>query len=116
MIRRAISPRLATRTRLMVVMTPFSAMTTPHLARHFERRHWLAQRRYDAGGPRVRGERRLGPGVIGVQRYPQRPEHEVAGRDPLALPPPTRHPNKRPGLPAHAPAGFAWPLARHTHA
>src|SRR2546425_12382566 len=112
MIRRAISPRLATRTRLMVVMTPLSAMTTPHLARYFERRHWLAQRRRDARRPRVRGERRLGPGGISVQRYAQRPQHEVARRDPRALPPPARHPDERPGLPAPPPAGFAVSPAR----
>src|SRR2546422_4964802 len=116
MIRRAISPRLATRTRLMVVMTPCSAMTSPHLARYFERRHWLAQRRRDARRPRVRGERRLGPGVIGVQRYAQRPEHEVARRDPRALPLRTGHPDERPSFPAHARAGFGWSLERHAHA
>src|SRR2546422_10680041 len=115
MIRRAISPRLATRTRLMVVMTPFSAMTSPHLARYFERRHWLAQRRRDARRPREGGERRLGPGVIGVQRYAQRPEHEVARRDPRALPPRTGHPDARPSLPAPAPAGFRWAPRRPGH-
>src|SRR3989442_14742313 len=99
MIRRAISPRLATRTRLMVVMTPLSAMTTPHLARYLERRHWLAQRRRDARRPRVRGERGLGPGVIGVQRYAQRPEHEVARGDPRGLPPPNGDPNETTSLP-----------------
>src|SRR2546422_11155573 len=113
MIRSAISPRLATRTRLMVVMTPFSTMTSPHLARYFERRHWLAQRRRDARPPRVRGERRLGPGGIGVPRYAQRPEHEVARRGPRALPPPTGPPHEPPGLPAHARAGFGGCAGRH---
>src|SRR5690242_14362976 len=112
MIRRAISPRLATRTRLMVVMTPSSAMTTAHLARHFERGHRLAQRRRDTRRPRVRGERRLGPGVVRVQRHAQRAEHEVARRHPWALALPTGDPNERASFPAHTRAGFGWPLER----
>src|SRR3989442_1118293 len=116
MIRRAISPRLATRTRLMVVMTPSSPPATRYLARYVERRHGLAQRGRRARRPGVGRERGLRPGVVAVERHPQRPEHEVARRDPRALPLRSGHPHERPGLPPDARPRFGRALEGHAHA
>src|SRR3989449_11545843 len=99
MIRSAISPRLATNTRLMVVMTSRSPPTRADLTRHVERRHRLAQRPRGARGPGVGRERGLGPGGVGVEGHPQRPEHEVARGGPRALSFWARHPPERPRAP-----------------
>src|SRR2546430_1478150 len=118
MMRRAISPRLATSTRLISVMRrpARSSPTRRHLARHLERRERRAQCGRHAGGPGVRRERGIGPWVVCVETHPQRGEHEVARRHSRPLPQGSPHPHERASRPPHAGMHVGRPLERHADA
>src|SRR2546423_5203001 len=119
MMRRAISPRFATSTRLISVMRrpAFSSPTHRHLGRHLERGERLAQRARHPGGPGVRRERGIGPGVVGVETHPQRGKHEVArrhgGAPPPGAPPPPQRARRPP--PPRAPPPAPPPPPAHAH-
>src|SRR5690348_11079907 len=113
MIRRAISPRFATRTRLMVVI---SAPATRHVARDSERRHRLAQSGRGTRGARVRGECGFGPGVVAVERHTQRREHEIPRWNARARGAGSRDPLQSAGLPGEPRAGLRRAFEPHAHA
>src|SRR2546425_2694387 len=137
MIRRAISPRLATRTRLKgaigcqpsaVSMLPDPADSrsqkadgaSPTTARNLtgqpERCEGLAQRRRRAGRPPVQRQGRRCPRVVVVEREAQRREDEVARWDAVGLEMGPGDPHEGPRGPADALSGLGRPVERHTHA
>src|SRR5213083_714507 len=95
--RRAISPRLATRTREMrpsaISLQPSPA---PDLRLDPEGVQRPAQRRSDVRGAAVERDGRRAPRVVLVERQPQRGEHEVLRRHAVALGLGPRHPYQGP--------------------
>src|SRR5260370_3183826 len=120
MIRGAISPGLATSTRWIGVAIGALARTHAATRRDVrgdpERAERLAQRGRGADGPRIQGERRVGPGIVRVEREAQRGEPEVARGHARALPRRARHPHQRTHLPRDPRARLARPLEAHAHA
>src|SRR5439155_597104 len=118
MMRSAISPRFATRTRVNEAIrrqtSDVSTSAARDLIRQPERLQRLAQRRCGAGGAGVQRQGGLGPRVVVVEREAQRGEHEVARRHAVVLQVRARHPEQRPRGPADARPGR--PVERHGHA
>src|SRR5947208_1998705 len=118
MMRSAISPRFATRTRVNEAIrrqtSDVSTSAARDLFRQPERLQRLAQRRCGAGGAGVQRQGGLGPRVVVVEREAQRGEHEVARRHAVVLQVRARHPEQRPRGPADARPGR--PVERHGHA
>src|SRR5688572_5307781 len=137
MMRSAISPRLATRTRLiMVVRYPPSVvgdgssrpswrttadglsitLAAPDLTHQSERAKRLAERRRGARGPRVQRERRIRPRPMLVQGDAERGEHEVTWGHAVGPSFGSCDPHERPSGPLDPPPGFRWPLEGHADA
>src|SRR5207245_1449140 len=118
MMRSAISPRFATRTRVNEAIrrqtSDVSTSAARDLIRQPERLQRLAQRRCGAGGAGVQRQGGLGPRVVVVEREAQRGEHEVARRHAVVLRVRARHPEQRPRGPADARPGR--PVERQGHA
>src|SRR5437773_3258066 len=114
-IRRAISPRFATRTRVKgAIRRHPSTAAARYLVRQAERLERLAQGRRRAGGAGVQRQGGWGPRVVAVEREAQRGEDEIARWYAVVLQVGARHPDQRPRGPADAWPG--WPVEQYGHA
>src|SRR2546425_2851014 len=114
-IRRAISPRFATRTRVKgAIRRHTSAAAARYLVRQVERLERLAQGRRRAGGAGVQRQGGRGPRVVAVEREAQRGEDEIARWHAVVLQVGARHPDQRPRGPADARPGR--PVDQHGYA
>src|SRR6266576_6694882 len=102
MMRRAISPRLATRTREMSAISRRLAATTRHLAGDAKRREGFAQPRRRARCPVVERERRLRPRIAVVHGHLGGGEYEIPRRHGVIHYVRAGHPHERPGPPRRA--------------